>query len=156
MVVKEPDEGFLWHEVLAKPFVDPGTGKRLVIIQQNDVTSYFTQLAHLSKSLDLAAKYGNLSEKQMALISSTFPRHILEHFLKTIDHQSEASRLVETTMSEGLLQQLPPSETTDPSSGFVNNYLQGSNHLARIPTKGFEKLARSHLDVTILFMVRLQ
>ena len=135
----------------------------------------YAQLNELSSSLIQAEKYGALSEKQMALISDTFPRHILEHFLKKTTMKCTLSNQLMSSypmLSEGLLQELPSERgqsssrhvlTTsypdqilselDPSGRILSN-LQ-SKLLARIPTKGFENLARSHQDVTILFMVRV-
>ena len=38
--VEADDSTFLWHEVVAKPYIDQNTSKRMVIIQRNDVTNH--------------------------------------------------------------------------------------------------------------------
>ena len=103
----EPDQAFMWHEVLAKPFVDPINGKKLVIIQQNDISVHVEQVSQLLSELRLSTECSSLSERQLACLSSTFPLHILEHLMRP----------------------------------------------APLWALGFNKLARSHQDVTILFMV---
>jgi hypothetical protein len=77
--VMEPDHGFLWHEIVVKPFVDPISGKKLVMIQQNDVSTHLDQQSKLSRDLMLVAESGSLSEQQLVLLSASFPRHVLEH-----------------------------------------------------------------------------
>jgi hypothetical protein len=141
----EDDATFLWHEVTAKPVLDPDSGKRLVIISQHDVTSLVSQ----------AASIGAVSDVQLELLSSIFPRHVLEHLLvnilpASVKNPVASSGSSHAMISANLLARLPSQLA--PSSKLVSK-LDTPHYLARIATKGFETLARSHQDVTILFMV---
>jgi hypothetical protein len=144
---KEPD-AYLWLEVVAKPLAAQESGKKLVLIQQSDISTHVDQLSKLSSHLMLATKCESLSEQQLALLSASFPRHILEHLMRPMAEHSNANTR-ENSMSNALLNLDLPSEL-DPSSRLLAS---PSHYLARIPIKGFEKLARSHQGVTILFMV---
>lgn len=147
----EPSHACLWHEVVVKPFVDPTSGKRLVMIQQNDVTLHLDLLINVSSEIDMASVCGKLSERQMALLSASFPRHVLEHLVDPLklEQVSNSSNIMQSNMSEDFLMDLPTE--LDPSSKLLMRPCP--KDMASIPSKGFEKLARSHQDVTILFMV---
>ncbi|GAX81666.1 hypothetical protein CEUSTIGMA_g9094.t1 [Chlamydomonas eustigma] len=62
------EEGCAWHEVTAKPFLDPVTGRQAIMIMQNDVTNRVNAESILT----------GLSEGQLSMLSGIFPRHVIE------------------------------------------------------------------------------
>lgn len=127
------DASALWLEVVARPFIDPISGRKLVIIQQYDLTPHIDRLSVIRAREEFS------TTQRLQALSSTLSSHILE--------------ALESTLPQGLIQSLPIIGRRS-SSGDHSPPPEGSKrYLPRMPTRDFDSLARSFQGVTILFMV---
>ncbi|KXZ47924.1 hypothetical protein GPECTOR_32g537 [Gonium pectorale] len=76
----ESDGDARWHEVSARPFRDPVTRRRCILLMQMDVTA----------KVETERRLAELIEAEHKILEQIFPRHVLEHM--ALDNARAAAR----------------------------------------------------------------